>query len=167
MTAPDNSATSNVDADNANRAVDVNTVATTTVSSSSESVFTDPLTPLGFAAELNQCYYSDDNLSDGFTVLPAQASATGDQRRRRAAKLAQLTRTRTDVFDSTAAASATMAAAVELDAPSLELMPQQQQQQQLFTVSRVKKVELPEMPATKALNDPGKRRQCRTTDWCT
>lgn len=30
--------------------------------SSSDSVFTDPLTPVGFAAEINQCYYSEENL---------------------------------------------------------------------------------------------------------
>ncbi|GJQ85256.1 capu [Trypoxylus dichotomus] len=33
--------------------------------SSSDSVFTDPLTPVGFSAEINQCYYSEESvLSD-------------------------------------------------------------------------------------------------------
>lgn len=31
--------------------------------SSSESVFTDPLTPVGFAAEINQCYYSEESVN--------------------------------------------------------------------------------------------------------
>lgn len=35
-----------------------------TTSSSSDSIFTDPLTPVGFAAEINQCYYSEENVCD-------------------------------------------------------------------------------------------------------
>lgn len=32
--------------------------------SSSDSVFTDPQTPVGFAAEINECYYSEENFND-------------------------------------------------------------------------------------------------------
>ncbi|KAJ6648194.1 Protein cappuccino [Pseudolycoriella hygida] len=36
-----------------------------TTSSSSDSIFTDPLTtPIGFATEINQCYYSEENVCD-------------------------------------------------------------------------------------------------------
>lgn len=35
-----------------------------TTSSSSDSVFTDAQTPLGFTAEFNQCYYSEEDVCD-------------------------------------------------------------------------------------------------------
>lgn len=36
-----------------------------TTSSSSDSIFTDPLTtPIGFSTEINQCYYSEENVCD-------------------------------------------------------------------------------------------------------
>lgn len=33
-----------------------------TAESSTDSVFTDPLTPVGFSAEINQCYYSEESV---------------------------------------------------------------------------------------------------------
>lgn len=59
-----------------------------TTSSSSDSIFTDPLTtPIGFSTEINQCYYSEENVCDtsdvdkldqlvGETLLPSR-SCTG------------------------------------------------------------------------------------------
>lgn len=48
--------------------------------SSSESVFTDPLTPVGFAAEINQCYYSEEsvnvNLEEGKRYVKPIGSKT-------------------------------------------------------------------------------------------
>lgn len=35
--------------------------------SSSDTVFTDPLTPTDFSAEINQCYYSEENILDAET----------------------------------------------------------------------------------------------------
>lgn len=32
--------------------------------SSSDSIFTDPQTPVGFSAEINECYYSEENVND-------------------------------------------------------------------------------------------------------
>lgn len=42
--------------------------------SSTDSVFTDPLTPVGFAAEINQCYYSEESVLEA--DLPDTTSTT-------------------------------------------------------------------------------------------
>lgn len=43
---------------------DIIVIREQTTSSSSDSIFTDPLTPLGFATEINQCYMSEENILD-------------------------------------------------------------------------------------------------------
>ncbi|KAB0794648.1 hypothetical protein PPYR_11487 [Photinus pyralis] len=50
-------------------------VTPTSGESSSESVFTDPsaLTPVGFSTEINECYYSDDNVNSINVVIPDSA----------------------------------------------------------------------------------------------
>ncbi|KAK5644377.1 hypothetical protein RI129_005677 [Pyrocoelia pectoralis] len=47
-------------------------VTPTSAESSSESVFTDPsaLTPVGFSTEINECYYSDENVNINNVVIP-------------------------------------------------------------------------------------------------
>lgn len=148
-----------------------------TVSSSSESLFTDPLTPLGFAAELNQCYYSDDDLSGGcFTRTSATTSAAiSPQRRQRtpkaatastasvlARKLSRLSQTPVEVFDTAAAMMIG-----ELESPMAMQLPNgggvgggatlegrnASGVSTLFSVSRVKKVELPDLQAVKLSDD--------------
>lgn len=41
---------------------DVVIIKEQTTSSSSDSIFTDPLTPIGFATEINRCYISEENV---------------------------------------------------------------------------------------------------------
>lgn len=139
-------------ADNTN--ADVLTARPPTASSSSESLFTDPLTPLGFAAELNQCYYSDENLSaGGFTICSPTPAA------RLAGKLAQLSRTPVDLFDTTTAMLADVKAAPML-AQTVHGGPDGSSGGgALFSVSRVKKVELPDLQVAKVLvtDQSGKR----------
>lgn len=43
---------------------DVIVICEQTTSSSSDSIFTDPLTPVGFATEINRCYISEENVFD-------------------------------------------------------------------------------------------------------
>lgn len=133
-------------ADNAD--ADVLVARALTASSSSESLFTDPLTPLGFAAELNQCYYSDENLSAaGFTIVPQSPETLW------AGKLAQLSRTHVDIFDTTTAMLADVKASPML-AQSVHVG-SDGGAGALFSVSRVKKVELPDLQVAKVLvTDP-------------
>lgn len=154
-------------------AADVLVVRDPTASSSSESLFTDPLTPLGFAAELNQCYYSDENLSDGgcgggngigdntfrgssFTIISSN-NAQQPPVSSLAGRLAQLSVTEVIVFDSTMMESP-MAAAIS-PAGSMERMQNgNATDAPLFTVSRVKKVELADLTVvTKGLTDQSGR----------
>lgn len=41
----------------------VNEITPSSAESSSDSVFMDPLTPAGFSTEINQCYYSEENVN--------------------------------------------------------------------------------------------------------
>lgn len=134
-------------ADNAD--ADVLVARAPTASSSSESLFTDPLTPLGFAAELNQCYYSDENLSAaGFTIVTQSPVSN-----RLAVKLAQLSRTHVDIFDTTTAMMADVKASPML--AQTGHVGSDGSGGALFSVSRVKKVELPDLQVAKVLvTDP-------------
>lgn len=51
--------------------------------SSSDSVFTDPQTPVGFSAEINECYYSEENVNDFATNLTLNNFKLNEYRVRR------------------------------------------------------------------------------------
>lgn len=120
-----------------------------TTSSSSDSLFTDPLTPLGFAAEFNQCYYSEENVYDldSSTTVPSKNIAN------QADVLAKLTISATDWFDTT---RSTMngGGGLEVRSPLLSATPIRRCSApdgagSLFSVSRFKKIELPTIPASR------------------
>lgn len=135
-----------------------------TTSSSSDSLFTDPLTPLGFAAEFNQCYYSEENVYD--LVSPAEpfkhVASQVDV-------LSQLTISTIDWFDTTLA---TMNGGGGLDvrSPLLTVTPSRRCSApdgvgSLFSVARFKKVELPTIQATRE-SRPGQHCQLRQSSVC-
>lgn len=112
-----------------------------TTSSSSDSLFTDPLTPLGFAAEFNQCYYSDENVYE----LDSTSDSCKDAAIRQADVFAKLTVSKIDCFDST------MNGGGGLDVHHSPMLPATHIRRcstpsegvtSLFSVSRFKKTEL-------------------------
>lgn len=149
----------------------------TTESSSTDS-FNDPLTPLDFAAELNQCYYSEENVCDadadedtnekGLNKRTAQALASRNYARNSLmqAKLQKLTISNIDIYNTTVQSPETPE---YQDSICNVIMPINQLRLGLsqisehsastgsvFSVARVKKIELQDLSLIKGL-EAGKR----------
>lgn len=150
-----------------------------TATSSSESLYTDPLTPLGFAAGAAQQQLQHDDDDDETDVSEALPDWRASRRRGALTqKLSLLSRTHIDVFDSTETNRVMMM--VDLESPlatanrmqSLEMLMQKANAEAeaavadasaaataptgsaaLFSVSRVKKIELPDLHVTKILTE--------------
>lgn len=149
--------------------VNVTVVQEQTTSSSSDSIFTDPLTPIGFAAEINQCYHSEENVcdtddADRLTKITREAIAARNYPRNfssqvldQKAKLGQLSISNIDKYD------------IESTIPEEDNMPLTALRSKIpdsksdngiseiavFNVARVKKVELQDL-STKVLDGDGK-----------
>lgn len=149
---------------------------TATPSTSSESLYTDPLTPLGFAATHN---FDETDVSEGLTQPDRVVRRRLVLNNRR--KLSLLSRSRIDVFDSTmmvdmesplatnrmkslelmmqkanaeaAVVGAAAADATALSSASSAASASSPMGSALFSVSRVKKIELPDLHVTKMLTD--------------
>lgn len=151
----------------------------TTESSSTDS-FNDPLTPLDFAAELNQCYYSEENVCDDdadedtnvkrLNQLATQALASRNYARNSLmqSKLQKLTISSIDIYNTTVQSPETPEYQDSISNSDV-VMPINQLRLGLsqvsdhststgsvFNVARVKKIELQDLSLIKGL-EAGKR----------
>ncbi|KAG4074898.1 hypothetical protein HA402_009323 [Bradysia odoriphaga] len=145
-----------------------------TTSSSSDSIFTDPLTtPIGFSTEINQCYYSEENVCDtsdvdkldqlaGETVPSRSYSRKTKSHLDILDKLSKLSLTNVDCYTAVPnycsdEVDATMSVTSNLQKIN-RMSPSSNENGtdkiNIFNVARVKKVELNDLPTlTKAEND--------------
>lgn len=120
-----------------------------TTSSSSDSLFTDPLTPLGFAAEFNQCYYSDENVYD--LDSPSSLAGCNPIDADRLNVLAKLSISTIDWFDTTLTTMNGGGGGLDVRSPMLASTQIRRCSApttaggggSVFSVARFKKIELP------------------------
>lgn len=133
---------------------DVIIVREQTTSSSSDSIFTDPLTPIGFAAEINECYCSEENITDSDPdkikeIYRAALAARNYPRKfvTTKEKLDQLSLTKLDQFDLEGISEdkETMFNFLNKVAPHGTAQEGELADKNIFSISRFRKVDLPEI----------------------
>lgn len=134
-----------------------------TTSSSSDSIFTDPLTPIGFAAEINECYCSEENITDSDPekikeIYRAALAARNYPRKfvTTKEKLDQLSLTKLDQFDLEGITEdkEIMFNFLNKVAPHGTTQEGELTDKNIFSISRFRKVDLPEISTKTSEKSP-------------